>query len=94
MSESEPVPAPVGQVEFESARDAVLAVLALYAQRIDVEERRPEPDEALIASLARERAAYGRVLRELQNADAAGVARITKTAHALLARTEEDELPH
>ncbi|MFG2440967.1 hypothetical protein [Streptomyces sp. NPDC048508] len=88
MPESEPVPASVGQVEFEAARDAVLAVLAFYAEQIDGEERRPEPDAALIAGLVRERTAYGTVLRELQRADAVGVERITRTARAVLARLE------
>ncbi|MGW1533894.1 hypothetical protein [Streptomyces aureus] len=93
MSESEPVPAPVGQAEFEAARDAVLAVLAFYAEQIDIEERRPQPDAALIAGLVRERTAHGKLLRELQTADAEGVTRITQFARSVLARRNEDERP-
>ncbi|MDX2748289.1 hypothetical protein [Streptomyces sp. NRRL_B-2557] len=87
MPESEP--AHVGQLEFEAARDAVLAVLAFYAEQIDIEERRAEPDDALVGRLVQERIVCGAVLRELQVADAAGVARITETARADLARLEE-----
>ncbi|MFJ7137688.1 hypothetical protein [Streptomyces fungicidicus] len=94
MPESQPVPDPVGQLEFEAARDAVLAVLALYAEQIDAEERRPAPDADMIARLAEKRVAYGAVLHELQSADAAGVARITARAHADLARLKAGGTPH
>ncbi|WP_217140267.1 hypothetical protein [Streptomyces sp. AC627_RSS907] len=94
MPESQPVPDPVGQLEFEAARDAVLAVLALYAERIDAEERRPASDADVIARLAEERIAYGAALHELQNADAADVARITVRAYADLARLKAGGRPH
>ncbi|MFH8760221.1 hypothetical protein [Streptomyces atroolivaceus] len=90
MPESEPVPAPGGQLEFEAARDAVLAVLALYAEQIDSEERRLHPDDALLAHLVQERIAYGAVLRVLQTTDAAGIARIAKAARTDLTRLEKD----
>ncbi|MDX3589099.1 hypothetical protein [Streptomyces europaeiscabiei] len=93
MSESEPAPARVGQLEFEAARDAVLAVLAFYAEQIDVEERRLKPDDELIARLVNERIVYGAVLRELQSTDAVGVVRIAEAARAELARLEAGGSP-
>ncbi|MET9595673.1 hypothetical protein ABZY45_32815 [Streptomyces sp. NPDC006516] len=90
MPESEPVPGPVGQLEFEAARDAVLAVLAVYAEQIDAEERRSQTDDTLLARLIDERIAYGAVLTVLQTSDAVGIARITEAARADLARLEED----
>ncbi|MET9847854.1 hypothetical protein [Streptomyces ossamyceticus] len=93
MSEPEPVPAPVRQLEFEAARDAVLAVLAFYAEQIDVEERRLDPDDGLIARLVNERIAYGALLRELPSTDAAGIVRITETARADLVRLEGGRPP-
>ncbi|AXI91263.1 hypothetical protein SAM9427_36465 (plasmid) [Streptomyces sp. ETH9427] len=93
MPESEPVPDPVGQLEFEAARDAVLAVLAFYTEQIDAEERRPAPDADVIARLAKNRIVYGAVLQELQSADAAGVAEITVRAYTDLARLEAGGAP-
>lgn len=81
-------PDSVGQVELESARDAVLAVLALYAEQIHMEKRRPEPDAERVDRLVRESIAYAGALRELDDVDAFGLAVITQMACADLARLE------
>lgn len=65
-------------VAFEVARETIGHLMSIYTSEIATEERKSEPDKALIASLEERFAALHRERAGLRLKDHANVARVTQ----------------